>query len=72
MVNYIEPHVLANMIKEQTSPWTFRVIDVRDEDFRGGNIKNCINIPQHEFTNNIQHYIDHHSLDKYATLIFHW
>lgn len=34
------------------------VIDVRDDDYIGGNIKNAVNIPSHRFNYRLQHIVD--------------
>ncbi|KAF0981770.1 hypothetical protein FDP41_012427 [Naegleria fowleri] len=42
-VSFIEPKQLADLIK--TKPQNLMIIDVRDADFEGGNIKSAQNIP---------------------------
>ncbi|GJE99838.1 Rhodanese-like protein [Phanerochaete sordida] len=49
-VKYIEPDDLASIIKSDKVPWKdYCVIDVRDDDWHGGNIKGARNSPSHGF-----------------------
>jgi len=45
------------------------IIDVRDEDFKGGNIPHCLNIPAHEFLKHVDKLVD--QLSNQHTIIFH-
>lgn len=41
---------LADIIKSNKKPWKdYAVIDVRDDDWHGGNIKGAYNSPSHGF-----------------------
>jgi len=44
--------------KENEKKETFAIIDVRDEDFRGGNIHGAVNHPSSSFSDNIQDIIN--------------
>lgn len=54
---YISASDFANQWREQkstpnTNGWT--VIDVRDDDFEGGHIKGCKNIPSNQFSEKVE------------------
>lgn len=47
---YISPQDLYNLIKSsKVSGKDYIVVDVRDEDFIGGNIKGCLHIPSRKY-----------------------
>lgn len=45
---------LRQMIDKLSTPQDYLIVDVRDTDFKCGNIPNCINIPSHEFMSRIE------------------
>ena len=47
--SYIQPNELESLIKDEASRTKLVIVDVRDDDFKGGNIKGAINIPMHNF-----------------------
>ncbi|KDR82495.1 hypothetical protein GALMADRAFT_237814 [Galerina marginata CBS 339.88] len=53
-VRYINGDELADLIKSGKVPKKdFVVIDVRDDDYVGGNIKGSVNLPSREFLMNV-------------------
>ncbi|KAF7314517.1 Rhodanese domain-containing protein [Mycena kentingensis (nom. inval.)] len=52
MPKYISNHELAELIKTEgkVAGKDYLVVDVRDDDFAGGNITNARNIPSREFS----------------------
>ncbi|KAJ3288317.1 Rhodanese-like protein [Rhizoclosmatium globosum] len=67
----VDPDTLASWIKDPTLKQNvdYLVVDVRDNDFAGGNIKGAVNIPAHELQ------ADPHSFDDLLSvpkrLVFH-
>ncbi|EAU85771.2 hypothetical protein CC1G_04988 [Coprinopsis cinerea okayama7 len=55
MVKYITGDELAALMKDDTkqAKKDFLVVDVRDDDFIGGNIVGCLNKPSGEFLNTV-------------------
>ena len=52
--DYITPSDLAHILSSSTQKNNIiLIIDVRDEDFKFGNIPGCRNIPSHVFLNNL-------------------
>lgn len=47
--SYIQPNELESLIKDATARDDIVIVDVRGDDFKGGNIKGAINIPMHNF-----------------------
>jgi len=67
MVKYISPQELETLIKSEAKDYF--IIDVRDDDYRGGNIKGAINIPSEKFMLKLHQLIDDtHNASK---IIFH-
>ncbi|KAJ3316479.1 hypothetical protein HDU76_001759 [Blyttiomyces sp. JEL0837] len=68
---FIDQQVLADMIKDpKLKPGVdYQVVDVRDSDFIGGNIKDAVNIPSYEIVENPESYIP--KLQQPKKLIFH-
>jgi len=53
-VNYITCEQLAEIIKSDRRPHKdYLVVDVRDHDFRGGNVKHALNKPSGQFLNTV-------------------
>ena len=67
MVKYITPQELKALIKSQTNDYL--VVDVRDDDYRGGNIKGGINIPSEKFLLKLHQLID--ETQNVSKIIFH-
>jgi len=67
MVKHITPQELEALIKSQTND--FLVVDVRDDDYRGGNIKGGINIPSEKFLLKLHQLID--DTQNLSKIIFH-
>lgn len=54
MVKYISASELANVILSDKKPWKdYLVVDVRDEDWIGGNIKGSYHAPSKNFLNEV-------------------
>lgn len=61
---------LAALIKSDKQPnRDYIVIDVRDDDYIGGNIKNAINSPFESFEEQVQDLVD--QTKQISTVIFH-
>jgi rhodanese-related sulfurtransferase len=67
MVQYISPQQLEALIKSKSND--FLIIDVRDDDYRGGNIKGGINIPSEQFQRKLHQLID--DTQNVSKIIFH-
>ena len=67
MVKYITPQELEALIKSQNNDYL--VVDVRDDDYRGGNIKGGINIPSEKFLLKLHQLID--DTQNVSKIIFH-
>ena len=52
--SYILDSELAAILKDKSKASSIAVIDVRDDDFVGGNIPGCQNIPSTEFPDKVQ------------------
>lgn len=53
-IRYISGDELAELMKSDKTPaFDFVVVDVRDDDYVGGNIRGSINIPSREFLMNV-------------------
>jgi rhodanese-related sulfurtransferase len=68
---YIQPESLAQMVRDGLQNHDVVIVDVRDDDFFGGNIKGAINLPSLAFTNdaNIDKLIEKTSNAKHV--VFH-
>lgn len=67
MVKYISPQELEALIKGETEDYL--VVDVRDDDYRGGNIKGALNIPSEKFMLELHRLID--DTQSVSKIIFH-
>ncbi|KAF9643280.1 Rhodanese-like protein [Thelephora ganbajun] len=67
MVKYITPQELEALIKSKSSDYL--VVDVRGDDYRGGNIKGGINIPSEKFLLKLHQLID--DTQTVSKIIFH-
>lgn len=47
--SYIQDYQLARLWKDKASSSSVAIVDVRDDDFEGGNIPGCLHIPSTEF-----------------------
>jgi len=53
-LKYMNEDELAKLIKSGKTPKKdFLVVDVRDDDYAGGNIKGCLNVPSRGFLMNV-------------------
>ncbi|KDN37250.1 Rhodanese-like protein [Tilletiaria anomala UBC 951] len=50
---YIDADSLASLLKDPKTKEKLVVVDVRDDDFEGGNIKGAINVPSSNFENKV-------------------
>lgn len=67
MVKEISPQELEALIKSGVTDYL--VVDVRDSDYEGGNIKGGINIPSEEFMLKLHQLID--DTQNVSKIIFH-
>jgi len=67
MVRYLSPQELEALIKGRTKDYL--IVDVRDDDYRGGNIKGAINIPSEKFMLKLHQLID--DTQNASKIIFH-
>lgn len=67
MVQYISPQQLEALIKSKSDDYL--VVDVRDDDYRGGHIKGGINIPSEIFMLKLHQLID--DTQNISKIIFH-
>jgi hypothetical protein len=52
---YIQDSEFAKLWKQrQSNPNSIAVVDVRDDDFEGGNVPGCLNIPSSEFPDKVK------------------
>jgi len=69
-VKYITHDALAAIIKSDKVPCKdYIVVDVRDDDWVGGNIKNSHNIPSNEFLRSVDDLVK--NTQDVPTVIFH-
>lgn len=67
MVKSISSQELKDLIKSESDDYL--VVDVRDEDYTGGNIKGGINIPSEKFMLKLHQLID--DTQNVSKIIFH-
>ena len=61
---------LAELMKSGKTPRKdFLVVDVRDDDYAGGNIKGCLHLPSTEFLMNVDDLVK--QTKEVPTIIFH-
>nr|CAG8464917.1 1841_t:CDS:2 [Entrophospora candida]CAG8562204.1 6780_t:CDS:2 [Entrophospora candida] len=67
-IKFIEPNELKNIIKDKTKipGKDYLIVDVRDEDYSGGNIPNSVNKPSSEINDSLESLIS----DYIPQLIF--
>eukprot|EP01027_Heterolobosea_sp_BB2_P014426 GEZU01020716.1.p1 GENE.GEZU01020716.1~~GEZU01020716.1.p1 ORF type:complete len:190 (-),score=10.89 GEZU01020716.1:149-718(-) len=72
-VTYITAEELERHINPDGSVTTtkFLVVDVRDDDFRGGNIKNALHMPSEGFLDSMHKLADRVQQEKIEKIIFH-
>ncbi|CAG8680416.1 7185_t:CDS:2 [Ambispora leptoticha] len=70
-VEFVNPEELAKLIKDKSKVpgKDYVVIDVRGDDFEGGNIPGCVNVPSGVFVDNLQHLIKEYS--QVPQIVFH-
>ncbi|KAJ2222802.1 Cdc25 phosphatase Ibp1 [Coemansia sp. RSA 1722] len=68
---YLSADDLAKLVRDPTKiPGTdYLVVDVRDEDYRGGHIKGSINVPAHEISQKAPALVKQY--EKVPLMIFH-
>ncbi|RUS14780.1 Rhodanese-like domain-containing protein [Endogone sp. FLAS-F59071] len=66
---YIESEQVAAMLREKAAGKDYLVVDVRDDDFEGGNIPGALNIPSSTLLDRIPNLINDYS--KVPTVVFH-
>ncbi|KAJ3403518.1 hypothetical protein HDV05_007782 [Chytridiales sp. JEL 0842] len=68
---FIDPETLAGWLKDPTlkQGTDYAIVDVRDLDFKGGNIKGAINIPSHILLENPSAVLS--KLEKPKKVVFH-
>ncbi|CAG8445747.1 21899_t:CDS:2 [Dentiscutata erythropus] len=61
--SYIKAEELRDIIKDKAKipRKDYLVVDVRDEDYQGGNIPNCVNRPSDNFTDSLDALISEYS-----------
>lgn len=70
MLKWISPDELAAIIKSDKVPWQdYCVVDVRDDDWHGGNIKGAYNSPSHDFLSKVDDLVER--TKTVPTVIFH-
>jgi rhodanese-related sulfurtransferase len=47
-VEFLQPEALAALLRAPASRATLLILDVRDDDFAGGNIRGAVNIPSYD------------------------
>ncbi|GHJ86224.1 hypothetical protein NliqN6_2626 [Naganishia liquefaciens] len=65
---YINAQELAEIVKKN-DPKEVQVIDVRDDDFVGGNIKGAVNSPSESFTQNVTELVRQY--EEVPKIVFH-
>lgn len=65
-VTYIDASTLIQWIDDPSS--NLCIVDVRDDDFRFGNITGCLNLPVNQFLGNLD---DYKKLEKFKRPVFH-
>jgi Cdc25 family phosphatase len=61
---------LAELMKSGKAPnMDFVVVDVRDDDYAGGNIKGCLHLPSREFLTNVDSLVK--QTKEVPVVIFH-
>eukprot|EP00605_Chrysophyceae_sp_TOSAG23-4_P000913 GSChrysophyteH1.ASY1.ANO1.1007.1 assembled CDS len=72
-IPYLEPEDLAEMIRDVKvgEKKKFVVVDVRDDDFVGGNISSAVNLPSESFHQTGLPVLEQHMQDGVTTFVFH-
>jgi len=72
-MTWIEPSSLGDLIKGVLGPKKphidYAIVDVRDDDFMGGNIPHCIHIPSSEFEQSVDELVER--LKDVPLVVFH-
>ncbi|KAJ7132939.1 Rhodanese-like domain-containing protein [Mycena filopes] len=69
-MKYISGDELAKLIKsDKVASRDYLVIDVRDDDYAGGNIKSALNLPSREFQMGVYDLV--HKTADVKTIVFH-
>jgi rhodanese-related sulfurtransferase len=69
-LKYVTPDELAEIMKSRKeSAKDYLVVDVRDDDFSGGNVKGCVNTPSSTFYDNVEDLVE--KTKDVPMLIFH-
>ncbi|KAJ7600896.1 Rhodanese-like domain-containing protein [Mycena floridula] len=69
MPRYISGTELAEIMKNQVAHKDYLVVDVRDDDFEGGNIKHMKNIPSRQFLSQVDSLVS--STKDIPLIVFH-
>lgn len=71
-IRFMEPQEAKSLLLDPSMSKRIKVLDVRDEDFAGGNIKNCVNIPLYDFyQQGVDHFIEEHCGEDIHIVIVH-
>lgn len=57
-IRYINPDDLVTKLKQSAGAPEMQVIDVRDADFKGGNIVGAVHSPSGAFYENVKHLVE--------------
>lgn len=69
-MRYITVNELAEIIKSDKKPMKdYLVVDVRDDDYRGGNVKGCLNVPSEKFSQKLDDLLE--QTKDIPIIIFH-
>lgn len=69
-IQYLPPHALQDMIaKRNSGQFTLAIVDLRDNDFVGGHIPGCVNLPSRSFVRSLDQAIG--TLSSAPLVVFH-
>jgi len=68
-MKYLSGDELAEIIQTKIPGQDYQVVDVRDDDYAGGHIKNAINLPSRDFQMGVYNLVQKHADVK--VVIFH-
>lgn len=72
-VRFLQPIQVKALLEDPHSRSRILVLDVRDEDFSGGHIRGCINIPSYDLSSehNLDRFIATKLTDDVESVIVH-
>ena len=71
-ISYLQPDALVELLKDPHRQCSVVVLDVRDDDFEGGHVRGCINIPAYDFRGEaIDRFIENHLCDCVEMCVVH-